>query len=268
MAFLATGQLPSLAEWIAEAQKGAVKGWMEERAATGGPKAAWCSPANAHERCTPIPGLCKAMTWEALADYKALQTALNRIAYSKGWSLIAIDGRIGPATVSLGNRAMGSNWGSCDPFALNAKKWAAELNAIATRVGAPAAVTPPKPSAPASQPSPGGGVINPVTPKAAGVGTFQQLAGFATSPLGLALLGGALLWYFDPFGWKKPRRNPSGRRRNPKTTKPWRMTYRYLSPTYKRWVQKTSSYPTKGEAEHAAHWMRSGGHRGVKVYRV
>jgi len=53
---------------------------------------------------TKYPGICKPSTITALAAFKRLQTQLNRVAYAKGLSTIAVDGDIGPGTVSLVNK--------------------------------------------------------------------------------------------------------------------------------------------------------------------
>jgi lysozyme family protein len=53
---------------------------------------------------TKYPGVCKPSTITALAAFKRLQTQLNRVAFAKGLSTIAVDGDIGAGTVSLVNK--------------------------------------------------------------------------------------------------------------------------------------------------------------------
>ena len=50
---------------------------------------------------TSVGGVCKAMNLPALAAVRGLQGQLNRVAQVKGYSKIAADGAIGPATMAL-----------------------------------------------------------------------------------------------------------------------------------------------------------------------
>lgn len=57
--------------------------------------------ASSEFNATKYPGVCKPSTVSALATFKRLQTQLNRIAAAKSIPTIAIDGDIGPGTVTL-----------------------------------------------------------------------------------------------------------------------------------------------------------------------
>lgn len=50
---------------------------------------------------TKYPGVCKPSNTATLAVFKAMQTQLNRCASVSGMSTIAIDGDVGPGTISL-----------------------------------------------------------------------------------------------------------------------------------------------------------------------
>ena len=57
--------------------------------------------ASSEFNSTKYPGICKPSTVSALATFKRLQTQLNRVASVKGIATIAIDGDVGPGTMSL-----------------------------------------------------------------------------------------------------------------------------------------------------------------------
>ena len=57
--------------------------------------------ASSEFNSTKYPGICKPSTVSALATFKRLQTQLNRCASVKGIATIAIDGDIGPGTMSM-----------------------------------------------------------------------------------------------------------------------------------------------------------------------
>jgi hypothetical protein len=159
-------------------------------------------------------GICKPMTFAALAAFKNVQTQLNRIAKAKGWPAIGVDGALGPSAVALFNRAvptmnsvMGyhhtADW-TCDAIALQATNMGAALKATADRL--PAATVAGGGSSSGSG-SPGGAYVPPGPPPPTGMDSLMN------NPwaLGGMALGGFLI--VNDKGAKKARRKGKSKRR-------------------------------------------------------
>lgn len=101
---------------------------------------------------TRYPGICKPMNQRALDIVKDLQKQLNRNAHVRGIAKIAIDGDIGPGTLSLLSKVApaGANWStsSCMNVAAGADIIAATLKRLADAAGAPSSVSGPMPAKP------------------------------------------------------------------------------------------------------------------------
>lgn len=97
---------------------------------------------------TVVGGVCKPTNFPALAAVRAFQGQLNRVAQMKGFTKIAADGSVGPATLTLFRQvqsvAAGSVMGdgsSCMGVAPDVDVLAAQIAALADGLGAPATVS-------------------------------------------------------------------------------------------------------------------------------
>lgn len=98
---------------------------------------------------TSVGGVCKPKNLPALAAARAFQSQLNRVAQVKGWSKIATDGSIGPATLTLfrkiqsaaGAGTIGGDASSCLYIAADSDVLAAQVQAYADSIKAPATVS-------------------------------------------------------------------------------------------------------------------------------
>lgn len=95
-----------------------------------------------------VGGVCKPMNLPALAAVRAFQGQLNRVAQMRGFSKIATDGAVGPATLGLfrlvQSAAAGSVMGdasTCMGVAPDVDVLAAQIGAYADSLGAPATVS-------------------------------------------------------------------------------------------------------------------------------
>lgn len=167
---------------------------------------------------TKYPGVCKPSNVEALATFKRCQAQLNRVAQAKGFKTIAVDGDIGPGTVSLfgllyahlSQYAVGNNDisaaskitaanGSCVTIATYADVIANIADSFADELGAPAVA-----SAPAATKTPTLVMPNGLE-KPAPMGA-NLLASFNALPVSMKLLGlgiGAGIAYYT---WPKSKR--------------------------------------------------------------
>lgn len=186
---------------------------VEEPASAAMP---WCSTSHPNGTCTPIRGVCKPMTAAAAELYKTLQGQLNRVAHKQGWATIAVDGRPGRQTVTLCNKALGTGFSSCDELCANATKLTMQASSLASNMGAPSTVPSPAPKAPPSS-GVAGGVYNPTSASAAGIGGLSQLVGFATSPAGLLLIAGFAAWKGGFLDGKPTKKKPRRRKTAPKS---------------------------------------------------
>ncbi len=195
--------------------------------AVGSSGGAWCSTYNPVAGCTPIKGICLPMTASALATFKDLQRAANRVLVPTGATPIGVDGRIGPGTVAQVAKAM-QRAAPTDPAAkavgkpadLVAGRAAAIttiLNAWALVSGAP--VVPDPASSIPSQPNASGGVTHPpasdIVNSAAGGGLFNWIPAEIKTPLGIAAFGfaGYALWKASKKGGGRRGRARGGRAR-------------------------------------------------------
>lgn len=135
---------------------------------------------------TKIPGTCKPMNFATLDKFKELQRQMNRVAKVRGFSIIAVDGDIGPGTTSLFNKIFAQSM-TCSQIATLAEAYAAQLKAIADQQGVPATVSAPKPASPPSIISPATGAIVPQPASASILDAFQNMG---ISPTQLMIVGG------------------------------------------------------------------------------
>jgi hypothetical protein len=99
---------------------------------------------------TSTNGVCKPMNFPALAASRALQSQLNRVAQMKGFGKVATDGAIGPGTLALFRQVQSISAGgvmgdpsSCMGVAPDVDVLAAQVQAVADSLGAPATVSGP-----------------------------------------------------------------------------------------------------------------------------
>lgn len=94
-------------------------------------------------------GVCKAQNLPALAAVRQLQSQLNRVAQVKGYSKIAADGAIGPATLALfrlvqtaaGTGTIAGDTSSCVNIGADSDVLAQQVQAYADSLGAPTTVS-------------------------------------------------------------------------------------------------------------------------------
>lgn len=179
----------------------------------------YCTKANPQVGCTPVAGVAKPMTASVLTSFKELQFQLSRILVKEGKDPIAIDGRIGSATV----RALETARKASPAFAFPQKTvddvafWAPELvritTTLANTIGAPKVVVETKPAQP-SMPTSGGGVAHPPDEVVASASPGFDFGGLSwKSPLVLAAVGvGALLLLRGRGRGRSRSRQKKGRR--------------------------------------------------------
>jgi len=149
----------------------------------------YCSVAKPKPGCSPIAGVAKPMDVATLDLFKELQRQLNRVAQAKGFTKIDVDGRIGPGSVKLYQKAFGSSTTS-DGLATAAASVQQSAKSIADLASVPATV--PGPTIPLSPPStanPDGTVADPP-----GVGILALIPGLA------AMLPGGNLGFLVAIG--------------------------------------------------------------------
>lgn len=118
---------------------------------------------------TKYPGTCKPSNKSTLDVFRELQRQLNRVAQLRGLGKIAVDGDIGPGTVSLANKALGAP-ANCTTIAASADGYANQAKIMADNGGAPATVASPVPIRPST-------IVNAVT----GVEVIAPRAGIGGS---------------------------------------------------------------------------------------
>jgi hypothetical protein len=206
----ATGKMPAEEENSAMGYLGNDEGYAS---VSGLPKTTWCSERNPQGKCKPIRGVCKPMDRPTLELFWDLQRNTNAHLAKAGKTLLDVDGRIGPKTVKGVNFALGSKVSHCDDISANADNVNGLLSLKAAAVGAKRVPDPKRPGgSPPSLPGPGGSVIHPPLQQAG----FTQ---FVTSPIGMASIAGAVLFFLVMQDKKKPskkRKKPTRRRRLPK----------------------------------------------------
>lgn len=164
----------------------------------------FCSVASPKPGCSPIPGVVKPMDAATLDLFKELQRQLNRVAQAKGYPKIDVDGRIGPGTVKLYQRAFNQTNLTPDTVALVASSVVQSAKALADQAKVPATV--PGPVVPLSPPStanPDGTVADPP-----GIGLLGLVPGLAAAIPGgnlgflaaIGLVGGGVWWWTSKKG--------------------------------------------------------------------
>lgn len=180
----------------------------------------YCTKVNPQVGCTPVAGVAKPMTASVLTSFKDLQFQLSRILVKEGKDPIAIDGRIGSATVRAletarkvsSSLAFAFPQKTVDDIAL----WAPELvrftTAIANTIGAPKVLVETKPAQP-SMPTSGGGVAHPPDEVVASASPAFDFGGLSwKSPLVLAAVGVGALLLLRGRGRGRSRSRRKGRR--------------------------------------------------------
>jgi hypothetical protein len=102
---------------------------------------------------TTAAGVCKPQNFPALKAVQEFQRQLNRVAQVKGFTKVAPDGSVGPATMTLfaqvqnasSGLVMGSQ-GSCMGVAPDVDVLAVQVQGFADSLGAPAQVSSPSPA--------------------------------------------------------------------------------------------------------------------------
>jgi hypothetical protein len=178
------------------------------------PATDWCSTKNPQGTCKPIRGIVLPMTIAAADQFKSMQDEINRVAHMTNTAKVAVDGRIGPGTLSAANAALKKGtavigfalpgYPNVDALAANADVVTNALDRIANSLKAPRYVAGKQPAAP---PSGTGGQVNP--PREMIIAAMplhqrvQQSVLFWPAVLGL-MVGG--FWYMEQKkkGKKKP----------------------------------------------------------------
>jgi hypothetical protein len=161
----------------------------------------YCSVATPQGGCTPIANVAKPMNAATLDLFNNIQRAINALLAKRGKTLIGVDGRIGPATVS----ALKSLQTSPSQIALDVESVAkyspevyAELQNRMTTEGA-ALVADPRSSSPPTV-AIGGSVVSPSD--AAIKASLPQMSTQTMLILAAVAIGGGVAL----FGKKRPRR--------------------------------------------------------------
>ena len=185
----------------------------------------WCSTSNPQGNCKPYAGICKPMNSRTLAFAKDLQRQLNRILKAQKKPLLYVDGSIGPKVVAAVNTAIPYPAPNCDAVAQIVDELASTAAAVADNMGA-GAVPDPKGSmarSPVIDPSTG---VPKYPPRQAGL---TAIFDFVQSPLGLAVVGGGVLFFLmtQDKKKKKPTRKKPVRKRKTRRKARRRFTYTY-----------------------------------------
>jgi len=164
---------------------------------------------------TKYPGVCKPMDVATLQIVYDLQNQLNRLAkmIATDRQPIAVDGDIGPGTVSMATRLglltlKEQSEGGCMAVAQNADSLAATAKKHADELGAPVTVPSPSPSKPPTIITAAGLEIKGPPPSGASLlDSFKNLDTTTMLALGVVLAGGAFLLLSKPKGAapSKPR---------------------------------------------------------------
>lgn len=139
---------------------------------------------------TRVPGTCKPTNFPTLEKFKELQRQLNRVAKVKKLSPIAVDGDIGPGTVSLFNKVVGASV-NCSALAVIAEAQAQMFKTLADQAGAPANVATPKPASTPSIVAPTGALV-PQPASASMLDSFKSIGLSNTHLMVLAGVGGLI----------------------------------------------------------------------------
>lgn len=154
---------------------------------------------------TRYPGICKPTNAAALQAVLELQRQMNRVAQSKGFTKIQVDGDVGPGSLALYAKIDGTTPGSCLVLAMAAPALAARYKATADASGVPAMVAQPSPSSTPSYVTATGKSVSVSTPESGIGGAFNGLS----TPMKLAVAGAAIAVGLAVFGKKKRRSTTS-----------------------------------------------------------
>jgi len=140
---------------------------------------------------TVVGGVCKPMNFPALATVRAFQLQLNRVAQAKGFSKIATDGAVGPATMALFRKVQaaapsGQIMGdatACINISADVDVLGQQIQTFADALGAPATVSAAPSLSPPTITTKSGAMV--VAPDAGILGSLATLSGAEK----LALLG-------------------------------------------------------------------------------
>jgi len=141
---------------------------------------------NADFNSTRFPGKCYATNTATLEKFKELQRQLNRVAKLRGYSLLSIDGYIGPDTIALFTKVYASQQ-SCSQIALFTEAYIPQIKAMADQGGAPKVVTAPKPATPPAYIPP---TSTSLVPQPASASVMDAFAGFGLSSTQLMIVAG------------------------------------------------------------------------------
>lgn len=174
----------------------------------------WCSSKN--PICpSPLKGIVKPMTVAAADLFKLVQSETNRVAQMTGSPKVAVDGRIGPGTLSAVNKAVKSGsvvgsflpgYATVEDLARNADVVHVALSTIANSLNAPKVVAGPV----APHPSGSGGALNPPNSTImADMPLFDRIKVHMSGTTGMVVIGatiiGGLLYYQSKKTGKKPK---------------------------------------------------------------
>lgn len=169
----------------------------------------WCSDKHPAGNCKPLRNICKPIDADTLESVKKAQRFANAILLATKKSLIDVDGRIGPKSVSAINSILGMSMTHCDQAMGRLGEIVPALFAIVAQGGL--TVPPDVSKTPPSVPGPGGSVVNPPNSaiQQAGIGAVFS------SPMGIAALvvGGLLIWKSTQKPTKKRKKRAKARRK-------------------------------------------------------
>lgn len=172
-----------------------------------------------------VNGVCKPSNSSTLAQYKAMQTQLNRCATALGLSKIGVDGDVGPATLRLlsniSSKLYNSQVGfelalanaassSCSDVAGDAvnitywAQWTADNRGASSGGSTTTPISTPKPPTQQIPPVTGGAPTQPQI----GAGLWQSFKNLSTvekAAVGIGLLAAGVYAGFIPLGKKKRR---------------------------------------------------------------
>ncbi len=156
---------------------------------------------------TKYPGVCKPSNAATLAVFKNLQTQLNRAAQAKGVAKISVDGDIGPGTIALMAKVLGTSSSlACTTVAAGAAAFAATAAGIAAAGNVPVTISQPVPvKAPTLVDAAGKETL---APASSGSGIAASLAsqwGSMSTPVKLAAVG--ILGGIGYFAYKELKKS-------------------------------------------------------------
>jgi len=168
-----------------------------------------------------INGVCKARNFPALAAVRAFQGQLNRVADAKGYSKVATDGAVGPATMTLFRKVQAAapsgqimgDASACVTISADVDVLGQQIQSFADALGAPTTVSGPLSLTPPSITTKSG--ANVIAPDAGLTGDLAKLSSVEK----LALLGLAGGIGYMALRKRKTRTTPSSTRRTRRKTR-------------------------------------------------